>query len=376
MASLLSETADSASKFFSQALSRALSEGLGGKSSSSFGLRALARTRSIVYTGESLMIPVIELLVNRKRPHLPSDDMAFFNVARNALNKVIEDDIDRIERGIYPAEVLRAEHILQHFRRFPVLFSEGLKASLRRKSKKARVFGEEAKDLLRGLPEYYQRNFHFQGDGYLSERSAELYEHQVEVLFAGSADAMRRMIIEPLREQFGPGDGEGLTFLEVGAGTGRATLFVRMAFPKAKIIAVDPSGPYLKKAQKQLEPYQRHGFFEALGEKLPFQDQTFDAVYSVFLFHELPREVRRQVIKEGHRVLKPGGFYGFVDSLQLGDTPELDSGLKQFPTQYHEPFYRDYIETPMTNLLTESGFAIASQGTGFFSKFVSAKKTT
>lgn len=320
------------------------------------------------------MIPLIEFLVNRKRPHLPIDDPEFFSIARNALNKVIDDDIERIERGIYPKEVLRPEPVFQHLRRFPRLFLEGLKASQRRKNKKARVFGDEAQQLLRGLPEYYQRNFHFQGDGYLSETSAELYEHQVEVLFAGTADAMRRMIIEPLRQQFGSGDGEGLSFLEVGAGTGRATLFVRMAFPRAKIVALDPSGPYLKRAQKQLEKFQRHDFVEGLGEKLPFQNESFDAVYSVFLFHELPRAVRRHVIEEGHRVLKPGGFYGFVDSLQLGDTPELDTGLKQFPTQYHEPFYRDYIETPMTSLLEESGFTVASQGTGFFSKFMSARK--
>lgn len=369
MASILSATTDSASKFASR-----LYEGLAGRSFSRDGMTALARTRSVVYTGESLMIPLIEFLVNRKRPHLPSDDPQYFSIARNALNKLIEADIDRVERGIYPVEVLRPESIFQHLRRFPTLLSEGLKASRRRKEKKARVFGEEAKDLLRGLPEYYQRNFHFQGDGYLSQKSAELYEHQVEVLFAGTADAMRRLIIEPLRQQFGAGDGEGLTFLDVGAGTGRATLFVRMAFPKAKIVALDPSGPYLKKAQRQLEQFQRHDFVEALGEKLPFQNESFDAVYSVFLFHELPREIRRRVIAEGSRVLKPGGFYGFVDSLQLGDSPELDSGLKLFPTQYHEPFYRDYIETPMSDLLKEADLTLTGEGTGFFSKFISAKK--
>ena len=37
-----------------------------------------------------------------------------------------------------------------------------------------------------GLPDYYRQNFHFQSDGWLSERSTALYDTQVEVLFTGS----------------------------------------------------------------------------------------------------------------------------------------------------------------------------------------------
>lgn len=341
---------------------------------SRLGLRAVARSKSAVYTGESLLIPLIELLVTRKRPRLPVDDLNFFKFARKSLNDLIESDIANIERGVYPAAVLRPEPILDHIKRIPLLLREGLRSSRRRLDKKARVFGDEAQDLLRGLPEYYQRNFHFQGDGYLSELSAELYEHQVEVLFGGAADAMRRLILKPLREKFGSTDGEGLTFLEVASGTGRATLFVRMAFPKAKIVSVDLSGPYLKRAQKQLADYNRHDFVEADAAKLPFQDEKFDAVYSVFLFHELPRDVRGEILREGTRVLKKNGFYGFVDSLQLGDVREFDESLTQFPIQYHEPFFKNYIETPMAPLLEGAGLKIVSRGTGFFSKFMAAEK--
>lgn len=341
---------------------------------SRIGLRALARSRSALFTGEGLLLPLIELAVTRRRPPLPTDDLAFFKFARGSLNELIECDISRIERGIYPREVLRPESIRSHVRRLPRLLREGIRASRRRLDKKARVFEGDAKGRLRGLPEYYQRNFHFQGDGYLSDLSAELYEHQVEVLFGGAADAMRRLVIQPLKEKFGSSDGEGLTFLEVGAGTGRATLFVRLAFPKAKIVAVDLSGPYLKRAQRQLASFDRHDFVEANAEKLPFLDEQFDAVYSVFLFHELPQEVRSSVIRESTRVLKPGGFFGFVDSLQIGDVPEFNDSLAEFPTQYHEPFYKNYVETPMVNLVEAEGLRIVTRGTGFFSKFIAAEK--
>ena len=43
------------------------------------------------------------------------------------------------------------------------------------------------------------------------------------------------------------------------------------------------------------------------AEKLPYRDDYFDIVTSVYLLHELPRRVRHGVIEEMHRVLRPGG---------------------------------------------------------------------
>jgi len=43
------------------------------------------------------------------------------------------------------------------------------------------------------------------------------------------------------------------------------------------------------------------------------------SLYSVYLFHELPEEVRSEVVKEWYRVLKPGGKIFFVDSAQAGE---------------------------------------------------------
>ena len=43
-------------------------------------------------------------------------------------------------------------------------------------------------------PAYYLQNFHYQTDGWLSADSARLYDFQVETLFLGSADTMRRQV--------------------------------------------------------------------------------------------------------------------------------------------------------------------------------------
>merc|ERR1712216_542124 len=47
-------------------------------------------------------------------------------------------------------------------------------------------------------PKYYAQNFHYQTDGWLSNESARLYDFQVETLFLGSADAMRRRCLPHL----------------------------------------------------------------------------------------------------------------------------------------------------------------------------------
>lgn len=338
------------------------------------GLKSFIFARTALYQAESLVGPVIELFIMRRRPRLPIDDPILFKSARMRLMKLLNDDLERIERGVYPASVLMPENPVKHFLRFPAMFKEGIAMARRRNEKNAHGFSEEAKELLNELPEYYRRNFHFQGDGYLSEKSAELYEHQVEVLFVGAADAMRRLIIQPLKDRFGDTNGEGLTFLELGAGTGRATKFVRLAFPKAKIIALDLSAPYLKRAQKQLKRFPRHDFIEADAAQLPLVSESVDAVYSVFMFHELPQKERERVIREAMRVLKPGGFHGLVDSLQKGDAPEFDQALDQFPKDFHEPFYKNYAAHPMEEILGENGVRNVRHDLGFFSKVVWGEK--
>ena len=82
-------------------------------------------------------------------------------------------------------------------------------------------------------------------------------------------------------------------------------------------------------------------YCEAACESTPFEDESFDAITCVYLFHELPMEVRKQVLKEMNRLLKPGGKLFFVDSAQSGEVP-YERILKGFTIAAHEPYYMDY----------------------------------
>ncbi len=132
----------------------------------------------------------------------------------------------------------------------------------------------------------------------------------------------------------------------------------------------------MRKAQSELNRFNHHDFVEANASELLFKDETFDAVYSVFLFHELPLSERRAVLNECQRVLKPGGFHGYVDSLQLGDSPAFDRALELFPQNFHEPFFKNYIQNPMQLEFERAGVAVSNVKTGFFSKCVSGEKTS
>jgi ubiquinone/menaquinone biosynthesis C-methylase UbiE len=84
------------------------------------------------------------------------------------------------------------------------------------------------------------------------------------------------------------------------------------------------SEAYLAEARDHLKPYRDVGLHSANAEAMPFADASFDVVTSIYLFHEIPPEVRRTVAGEFARILKPGGRLIFMDSLQHGDVEGYD----------------------------------------------------
>jgi ubiquinone/menaquinone biosynthesis C-methylase UbiE len=92
----------------------------------------------------------------------------------------------------------------------------------------------------------------------------------------------------------------GQDVLDLGTGTGNAALLAAQA--GANVTAVDPSRRLLEVARERLGTGT---FAVATAEDLPFDDQTFDRVLSLFavIFTEQPQEAATEII----RVLKPQG---------------------------------------------------------------------
>jgi ubiquinone/menaquinone biosynthesis C-methylase UbiE len=221
-------------------------------------------------------------------------------------------------------------------------------------------------------PRYYLQNFHYQTDGYLSERSAELYDYQVEVLFLGGADAMRRQALPALGARLA--DRSDARLLDVACGTGRFLSFVKDNLPGVHTVGLDLSPAYLKRAARRLRRWNGVDLVHANAETMPLADRSVDAATCVYLFHELPRAVRTRVTQEIARVLKPGGTLVLVDSLQRGDRPEYDPLLDRFPVSFHEPYYADYVGHDLGALFADAGLTVDSVDIAFLSKIVVATR--
>ena len=103
-------------------------------------------------------------------------------------------------------------------------------------------------------------------------------------------------------------------------------------------------------------------------EGAPFGDAAFDAATVIYLFHELPPRVRRDVAREMARVIKPGGALVFADSVQAGDAPDLDRMLEYFPIGFHEPYFGSYQGEDLVQIFAEAGFEHEGTELAFLTK--------
>lgn len=201
----------------------------------------------------------------------------------------------------------------------------------------------------------------------MTEDSAERYDTQVEVLFNGTANAIRRQALPQLREAFAGRDQRKLRLLDIGCGTGRFLESVKQVWPRLYTIGLDMSEAYIRHAKRELRRSRIH-FLIGKAEAISLPDSSQDAVTGTFLLHELPPKIRHRVFSECTRVLKPGGRLVLVDSLQRGDRPGYDGMLELFPKNYHEPYYESYIREDFCALASDCGLAFTRSINAFVAK--------
>lgn len=280
-------------------------------------------------------------------------------------------DADNVRQGLYPPMQDEAS-LAGHIEALRLMFADLPASNERRLAGR----GEEVAALpeAEGLPDYYARNFHYQTDGYLSEQSAQLYDIQVDTLFIGASGAMRRQALVPIAAYVRGKDQRQLALLDIACGTGRFLEQAAQAFPAMPMTGVDLSAAYIETAKENLADRRKIRLVEGNAEKLPVPDASQDIVTSIFLYHELPEEVRRKVTAEVVRVLKPGGIYVLIDSLQWGDRPDYDGLLEAFPVRFHEPYYENYLGDDLAALFTASGLEDTQTSLAFLSKVVVGHK--
>jgi ubiquinone/menaquinone biosynthesis C-methylase UbiE len=342
-----------------------------------YGVRQLPRVAW--YIGHSLVLRELADTVRqsekpkaRRRVHtdvpVPDRKRIYADMAKLFLR-----DLANVEAGIYPVPADHDGSLLSLVRRSRMFFDDLPNIHQRRKR---RAHNEILNDATRGKrPRYYLQNFHYQSGGWMTDNSAELYDTQVEVLFNGSANAIRRQALPQLHEVFAGRDQRKLSLMDVGCGTGRFLDSVKQVWPRLPIFGIDMSEAYVKYAKGHLKHWSQIKLSVGKAEALAVGDQSQDALTSIFVFHELPPKVRRSVFRECARVLKPGGRFVLVDSLQHGDQPDYDGLLDVFPENYHEPYYRSYLDEDFSAIAKSCGLAHVRDVNAFISKVMVFDKT-
>ncbi len=117
------------------------------------------------------------------------------------------------------------------------------------------------------------------------------YDRLNSILSLGQDQKWRNSVVSRL---------PGGTLLDLGAGTGAANAI----FSPRTVVSLDP-------AIEMLALNDAASKVVAVGEDLPFADETFDAVFSAYVFRN--RDSGEATMREITRVLRPGGMAGIVD---------------------------------------------------------------
>lgn len=223
-------------------------------------------------------------------------------------------------------------------------------------------------DVAGKYPRYYLQNFHFQTGGWLSAESADRYDMQVETLFTGAGAAMRRQALPFIRRALAGRDPASIEMLDLGCGAGGFLETVLDNWPRIKASALDLSPAYLGKARTSLSKFRDVRFIEAKAEASGLKEASFDVIAAVYLFHELPPKIRIDVAREASRLLKPGGAFLLVDTMQFGDEPGLDTLLENFPRGFHEPYYDSYCRLDLAAHFAGAGLEKREEKLAFLTK--------
>ncbi len=307
-------------------------------------------------------------------PHADSSQPLDRARLRSAFRELIAADWRNIERGVYklPGDMRRPPAPGKLLRQSRDYFRDAARVARRRL---ANGHSEVLTDAARTeYPRYYLQNFHFQTDGWLSEASAARYDMQVETIFTGAGDAMRRQALPHLRAALDGRDPATARIVDIACGTGAFLKSVKENWPQLSATALDLSPSYLGRARLALADFDDVAFVRAKAEETGLEAGAFDAATCVYLFHELPPAVREAAAAEIARIVKPGGAFILVDTIQYGDEPGFDILLENFPRGVHEPYYDSYCRTDLDALFGAFGLRREDETIAFLTKIVRFRK--
>jgi SAM-dependent methyltransferase len=147
--------------------------------------------------------------------------------------------------------------------------------------------------------------------------------------------------------------------LDLGCTVGHNTGAWKDVHPEAEVHGIDVAAPCLRYAAARARSQGRAVHFRQMdAEALRFPDRSFDIVFSSMFLHEVPRKGIPKVLREAHRVLRPGGLMLHMELPPADQLTAYDSFYLDWDGHYNnEPFYRAFRAMDLRRIVAAAGFA-------------------
>lgn len=102
--------------------------------------------------------------------------------------------------------------------------------------------------------------------------------------------------------------------LDLGSGAGGLSRTIKKFYPELEITGVDPNKKAILEANKKAEKIKGLKYLVGRAEKLPFEDDYFDAVLASSVLEHV--DDYKKTLQEISRVIKPGGVFHSATPLE------------------------------------------------------------
>ena len=136
---------------------------------------------------------------------------------------------------------------------------------------------------------------------------------------------------------------DGGVGLDVGCGSGALTIACAKRNPNAKMVGIDRWGKEYASFSKQLcennalaEGVNNTSFEKGDATHLEFSDETFDAVTSNYVYHNIAGRDKQKLLEETLRVLKKGGTFAIHDIMSKARYGDMQAFVAKLKAQGYE----------------------------------------
>ena len=106
----------------------------------------------------------------------------------------------------------------------------------------------------------------------------------------------------------------GHHILDIGCGTGTLVVKLKRQYPSAQVVGIDPDPKALRRARSKASRAAVSVQLDSgFADELPYKEDSFDRVFSSFMFHHLNEQERDTMLREVLRVLRSGGSFHLLD---------------------------------------------------------------